>query len=894
MRLFLCLAFALGCHQNPPKVASVSPKTLCANVENKLMLMGSDLDPQKVEIGGGIDMGAMGAPRVAASAVSGSGSSATATFAKDSLTPSDVPLDVTVTNKDGQIFVLRGAVTVVPGISLAAVDPQSVWNGADFPASFFGIGMDGVQAVSITDSSGTTTMLTGVAPIDANRVDAVVPKGLAPGMYSITVIDKDGCTASLDKGLVIVADVTVSVCSIDPAFGFNGVDTDVTISATTDGKAGSATCGGKTGTFVSSPRAWLSVAGVLQPLGNVAFVSAGSITATVPKGLTVNNTTPYDLIVQDPDGSVGVLAMAFKVVDQPVPRITSIDPPSLPLNTTKPFKIFGANFRAPVKVEVYVKGGNLIALTGGTVATGGTEIDFASITASAFGLTANSAYVVRVTDTDQGTFSEFSALAVISDSLNLPSWTDVTSTSALPQNTMRAGAAGGQVSPAARYLYVVGGDSGGATPTRYDNTQIAVLDKFGDVARWMTSRYKLPAARTWLQVVGVAAASGAGGHLYAIGGDAGSGAVKTVSRAHILLPSEAPPITKSTVSLGGTLARGAWYYQVSAVLDASDPANPMGETLPSQEVTAHTVDQCKVTLEWTAVPHAASYNIYRTAMVNGTSKTEVLFKSAVTDTSFVDDGSGTPEGGTPLSQGELGVWADVAALNDPRRAEGAALARDPSGAAFLYASGGDGGSGLGFALPGGATVYDTYEYAPLSDDGLTLGAWTRDTTNKLPGPRTRHQSPVGEHTTSPKVNAVDAFVYVVAGWSGSALVDFYSSAKVAAGGALGAWSARTTASASNAFYPALASLIASDQLFAIGGVDATGASQTDAVSVPYATPPAFANNISNDPSLKVNLAGMPVAAYGTLVFSSGHLYLLGGTSGNDGSNALNRLWTVVY
>jgi hypothetical protein len=459
---------------------------------------------------------------------------------------------------------------------------------------------------------------------------------------------------------------------------------------------------------------------------------------------------------------------------------------------------------------------------------------------------------------------------------------------------MRGGAAGGQVSPAARYLYVVGGDSGGATPMRYDNTQIAVLDKFGDIARWMTGRYKLPAARTWLQLISVSAASGAGGHLYAIGGDTTAGAVKSVSRAHILLPSEAPPITKATVSLGGTLTRGTWYYEVSAVLDASDPANPMGETLPSQEITAHTVDSSKVTLEWTAVPHAATYNIYRTAMVNGTSKAETLFKSAVTDTMFADDGSGTPEGGTPLSQGELGVWVDVPALNDARRAHGASLAHDPSGAAFLYATGGDNGSGLAFALAGGTTVYDTYEYAPLSDDGLTLGNWTRDTTNKMTVVRTRHQSPVGEHATSQKVPATDAYVYAVSGWDGANIVDFYSSAKVAAGGALGAWSARTTASASQAFFPALASLIASDQLFAIGGVDATGVSQTDAVSVPYATPPDFAQNISNDPSLKTDAALAPVAAYGTLVFSSGHLYLLGGTSGNDGSAALNRLWTVVY
>jgi hypothetical protein len=39
---------------------------------------------------------------------------------------------------------------------------------------------------------------------------------------------------------------------------------------------------------------------------------------------------------------------------------------------------------------------------------------------------------------------------------------------------------------------------------------------------------------------------------------------------------------------------------------------------------------------------------------------------------------------------------------------------------------------------------------------------------------------------------------------------------------------------------------------------------------------------------------VPVAAYSTLVFSSGHLYLIGGISGVEGGAATNRLWTVVY
>src|SRR5262249_31764432 len=152
------------------------------------------------------------------------------------------------------------------------------------------------------------------------------------------------------------------------------------------------------------------------------------------------------------------------------------------------------------------------------------------------------------------------------------------------------------------------------------------------------------AGRTMLSAVAVQSQTGVGGYVYAVGGYDGSAAVTTASRAKILLPTEVPVVSKTAVSLNGTLPKGTWYYRVAAVLDATDPGNPNGETLPSEEVAAHTVDNGKVTLEWMAVPHAASYKIYRTAAVNGTSKDEVLLAANVPAASdmgmpsYVDDG----------------------------------------------------------------------------------------------------------------------------------------------------------------------------------------------------------------------------------------------------------------
>jgi hypothetical protein len=874
---------AVGCGRNP-KVVSATPTTICANEDSTITLTGSDLSSSaKVEIGSAdADMGTV--PLVAAASVTGSGSMVMAKFTANSLTPHDAPLDLVYTDS-GKRIVLSGVITVVPGISIAAVDPATVYDGVDFPTSVYGTGMGAVQTIQISMAGGTGIDLASVKAIDNNRADAIVPMGTPPGVYDVTVVDQNGCTATLAGALTVTADLTVSVCAIDPAFGYDQVDTDVTITATADGTAGGAACGGKTTKFSSTPRAWLDIGGTLVPLENVAFNSAGSITGTVPKGQAVGG--PYDVIVQNPDGSVGLLAAAFKVVDMPVPAVTSLDPPSVKFNYVGTVKILGQNFRSPVKVEYYAQGMTPTAFATVSLVSA-TEID---VTYPSSALPVG-AYVIRVTDMDQGTYGEFSALAVVSASLNIDYWTDVAA-SPLANPTMRHGAAGGQVSAAARYLYVVGGDGGGATPARYDTTQIASVDKYGNIGAWFVGHNKLAVARTRLQLIDVPSSTGAGGHLYAVGGDAASGAVTTVSRAKILLPSEAPQVTKASVTLGGTLTRGTWYYRVSAILDGTDADNPMGETLTSQEVTAHTVDSGKVILEWSALPKAASYRVYRTAAVNGTSKDEVLLADALTATTFTDDGSASPGSARPLAQGELGVWVDVAPLNNARRSLGLAMAHDPSGNAYLSAVGGDKGTG---ATPAVADLYDTYEYAKLGSDGATLAAWTLDSTNKLAAPRTELQVGVGEHATSPSVAATDAFLHPVGGAiaNNTALADAnnWEAAKVNADGSL-AWN--SGAGGSNVLvHIGLAAIVTSDQLYTLGGEDAAGAPKTAAGSVAYSnTPPAFAANFSPTPHTAANTTQtQTIAAFAGFVFESAHFYLLGGTT--DGTAAIERVWSQAY
>ncbi len=870
-----------ACSSPPPQVDSVTPDTACANLETTLTITGSNLNVMSVTVGNATPDGGV-EPMTTSTQVEGDATTVTVVFAADTLIPGNDPYDVIVTNADGQQATVEDVLTVVPGIEIAAVDPSSVWSGVDFPTSIFGNGMGDVNSVAIT-LDGTTTQLTGVTPVNVNRVDAIVPQGLPAGVYDVHVTDTHGCEADLPGALTVVTDLTVSVCAVDPIFGYDQVDTDITITSTEDGSPGGATCGGLSTTFSSTPRAWLNVGGQLEPLSNLAFLSEGSLTATVPANLTAGG--PYDIIVQNPDGSVGVAAAAFTVVDMPVPEITSLDPPVIPSNFTGTYKIFGRNFRDPVRVEVYGPSGTLVNVPNATVVSA-TEVDLNGFDPTTLNLPVG-ASVVRVTNTDQETYGEYTAMAIISASFNIVGWTDVTSTP-LPSPLMRQGAAAGQISLASRYMYVVGGDSGGATPARSDRTQIASIDKFGNIASWFEGRYRLPEARTSLQLVSVPSSTGRGGYLYAIGGNAESGTVATVSRAKILLPEDAPQITRGEVGIGGQLERGTFDYRVSAVMSDSDAANPTGETLPSDEIAAHTIPEGLVTLEWMPVENAASYRIYRTSMVNGVSGTEVLLADGVTETTFVDDGSTQTSEGAPLRRGELGVWVEVSALGTARRSMGAALAHDSTGAAYLYAIGGDTGTGATVAA---GEVLDTYEYASVTDDGLTLGSWTAGSgaTGTLDAARTRLQAAVGEHTTSPDVPAGVAYVYAVGGFDGTALVESYQAASVEDGGAL-TWG---TTINSNGILQGLASIAASNQLFALGGENASGVPQKIAKSNIYSTPPAFGPTLNTNSAAASDVTGTPtIASFAALVFTSAHFYLLGGTT--NGTDAIPRVWSNVY
>jgi hypothetical protein len=71
---------------------------------------------------------------------------------------------------------------------------------------------------------------------------------------------------------------------------------------------------------------------------------------------------------------------------------------------------------------------------------------------------------------------------------------------------------------------------------------------------------------------------------FVVGGvDEAGSALGVVDRAQVLRVADASVLDEATSSAGGALGSGTYYSRVSAVLDSSDPKNPSGETLASDE-----------------------------------------------------------------------------------------------------------------------------------------------------------------------------------------------------------------------------------------------------------------------------------------------------------------------
>jgi hypothetical protein len=456
---------------------------------------------------------------------------------------------------------------------------------------------------------------------------------------------------------------------------------------------------------------------------------------------------------------------------------------------------------------------------------------------------AGSVCLVRLTNAD-GAFFEYSAFSVTNSSLNLSSWK---SAPQLETARRALSLSAGRPTATSRFLYAIGGDDGvGNAPTTrgtnvFDSLESSQVDVFGAMSEWSAQRNHLPAPRT------AAGAATIGRFVYLVGGHDGSAAVNTLYRAAILDPLAGPEISDIDAALSdGTkgLGKGLYYYRVSALRTSGDLANPAGETLGGELLPVQLPDRSEkiaLTLKWNAVAGAHGYRIYRSPQSNAAADSleqlgEITCGSAATacdcaaDASrcrWLDEGSSTMQGKTPLPPGSIGVWH---ALNGARCSSGDCLlgsareglavttVQNPADASqwYLYAFGGRDQTG---------TYLDTYEVATVTiaaDGGQTVGDFAPGA-DTLEVPRadfgvwvmSKSNSSVIASSGSPN----DVWVYAGGGrTTGNATNKTLEAGKLATNGILGTFTATDPLNGNLVGFSTGAS---NDQLYTFGGVAGT-------------------------------------------------------------------------
>jgi hypothetical protein len=681
-----------------------------------------------------------------------------------------------------------------------------------------------------------------------------------------------------------------NVTKIDPRFGWTGARTPVTITGSG---------------FSPTPAVYLRGAGgeagtATVTVPKVGFVSATSITAEVPQGLGVGT---YDLVVVNPNGCAQTLAGAFLVTSTAPPTVLDVSPGTGTTQNDVNVTVTGCGFAQGATLSTVSEQGTVVQHTTGAISCGdaggaggcpnGTVACTMTGTIQTKTKTlAAGTYLVRVTNPD-GSYGEYSLFAVTEPSGKLPAnWV---AAPALVTGRRSHAIASARINDASRFLYVVGGEN--AAGTALDTVEVAPLDKYGTLGAWTVQKNKLPAGRAGHALVRQ------GRYLYVLGGttaNSGTGGVTpagaptaTILRARLLDPADAPVLQDpaATTTDAGGLARGTWYYKVSAVLTTSE------ETLPSDEGIVVTSQGGVVTLTWSAVAGASYYRVYRTAQVDGVSGDEVLLKDNVVandagQLTYVDRGQDAPGTARPEVRGATGAWTTLGAtLVRARSNTSALIERDPSGQAYVYVLGGwgDCAGGTTYALMGCGEV------ATIDASGATLGAFAALTQSFTP--RMRHGSSSMNLLNGPSNFAdagasTNAYLFVGGGRGPTTGVtsNAVEHALVQNGGQVGAWTVPGKSFSGerdgDQFW------VAAGYVFAFQGGSPPNNYDHTSESAVSVTVNASSVTLDNWSNAGANLGGANKRGRHGVALESAHFFIAGGTS-ND-ADALNTCYQIVY
>jgi hypothetical protein len=783
----------------PPAITDVQPATICSSGDT-LTLTGSGFQAgaQVTLLGSG---GTVVATAISVTVTSAT--QATATF------ESGIPANTAGTAYSVQMDAGGGCsaiwgppqnagVIVTPGPQIFFVDPSVVYNGIDIVATVYGTGFTGaVQAVSITEqATGTVTTLTIVPTTRANQAQVVIPAGLDPGLYDLTLQDTTACAATLVSALEVVSQTTFTLTAIQPPFGLQGESVSVQISSA----AGS--------DFLPLPRVYLSPTNATgttpaTALGAVAIVNPQTISALVPGTLPAGT---YDLIVVNADKAVGVLNAAFEVTTLAPPDISTISPGSLPNTGGVSFTIIGTDFRpgATVTLTCFDAAGQPATAPAITA----TNVVSATEITATVGSTSAAACVVRVTNTDNNTWDDFSALVFTNPAKDLYPAQAGPNLAAARRAPVLLGA---DATGSARFLHAISGDD--AAGAAFASVETSPLTLLGVPTGFFTQKTTLNQART------LAAGVAMGPWMYVAGGSAAGAALASVERAYVLDPEDRPELTNIFLDFteGAGVPPGLYYFRVSAVMGASDPFNPGGENLASDpfpvQLPSLTRGGLTVTLTWPSIPGAALYRVYRSPTAGTAAGSEEVI-AEVTATTYTDAGATPISTDNPLPIGAVGNWQAIASLNTPREGAGIAWGLDPMvpDLAYLYVLGGRSSA---------TTAHNSYEYLavaldPNSENQLPAASWTQVTTNTIGTARWQLSAARASSRLSPVFPAGQSWVYAGSGRNaaGTSMVGDIRAAQVTAGGLLSTFQNVFVAGMNHAAYSLI---VAADLVIGVGG-----------------------------------------------------------------------------
>lgn len=772
---------------DPPRAVAIEPSRVCE---------------------GGLDVALRGTGFRDGATVTIDGRDAPAVFVSDTELTVTLPApmtpglyDVTVTNPDTCDHTLVEGLDVVTPPILFFIDPPSTYAGINVQGTVYISGAnDGVVDVWLEeDATGNRTALEFLwNPDEPNRVFATIPEGLTDGAYTAFMEDGVGCEVALPDAMNVEDSLTLDVTDVVEPFGWTDDTTAVKVLG-----AG----------FVDLPRVYLNP--VVQSEGTVAtelygitWQAAAELDAIVRDGLPAGL---YDVLVINPDGAVGLLEAGFEVTELAPPIVDSASPASVPNSTPIDITLRGSNFRNPTVTWECVD-----PATGGLVEANGARQSFTAtqIVDRMPANTLGGRVCVALVTNDDGTYVRYAAVSVTNPSQNIYPFKQG---SQLTTARRAPATYAGRPTRTARYLYAVGGDSG-ANASALTSMERASVGLYGDLGPWSALPTQLPEART------LAGYAQLGRFVYLVGGNNRTTAVDTVWRAQVLDPLETPRIERVELDYGdGTnLSGGTWIYRISAVYPANDPSNPGGESLPGDPQVVRLPDlsdTVTVSLEWSAVPRAVGYRVYRSPEADAGSNAEV-FLTEVSTTSYVDRAEATPDTARrPLPAAALGRWAALPPL--PRALEGAcvAFATDPSNAAVSHLFVGGGRDAAGTVR---AEVL-SLPVTRVSDQLQTPGAW-KDAGRTLVPARWQCGAFATTSQLHSRITGTDTWLYFGGGRTSGGTTGNFDAGKVAAGGTFSEWYAVDSGRSSAGY----AYANASNFLYVFGGTngapDTTGTS----------------------------------------------------------------------